>query len=297
MRDYGIIHARFWSSKDIRSLSEDGRMLAAYLLTCVHSTLAGVFYIPDGYAAEDLQWTHERVSKGFGELSGNGFATRCEGSKWVWIPKYLDWNPPQNPNQLKAIWRVASKVPTDCSWSLEFKRYLPSVSCRKKNGSASPSETVSKSGSVSGSGSGTSIRTPVGTGAHAGGGISSKANGAGLNGHATRAATGPPPPEPPVFAQIRQLYPARSGGQRWADALDGFNDQLRLGYSEQQMLDGVKRYAAYCRAEQIEGQVCVQAAATFFGRNRGFLEPWTPSGKLSATERWLREQEGADASH
>ncbi|MBB3213441.1 hypothetical protein FHW67_002733 [Herbaspirillum sp. Sphag1AN] len=33
MRDYGKVYTAFWSSEDIRDLSEDGRMLALYLMT------------------------------------------------------------------------------------------------------------------------------------------------------------------------------------------------------------------------------------------------------------------------
>lgn len=74
MRDYGKVHTSFWASANIRNLSEDGRALALYLLTCPHGTIAGVFRLPDGYASEDLQWTSKRVREGFAELFANGFA-------------------------------------------------------------------------------------------------------------------------------------------------------------------------------------------------------------------------------
>ena len=92
----------FWSSSDMRSLSEDARALALYLLTCPHGTIAGVFRLPDGYACEDLQWCSERVSEGFSELFAKGFANRCETTKWVWIRKHFEWNSPENPNQKKS---------------------------------------------------------------------------------------------------------------------------------------------------------------------------------------------------
>ena len=61
MRDYGKVHTSFWTSDSIRELSEDARMLALYLLTCPHATIAGVFRLPDGYACEDLQWSAETL--------------------------------------------------------------------------------------------------------------------------------------------------------------------------------------------------------------------------------------------
>lgn len=116
MRDYGKVHTSFWTSSNIRAMSEDGRALALYLLTCPHGTIAGVFRLPDGYACEDLQWSSERVSEGFAELLNNGFANRCETTKWVFICKHFQWNPPENPNQKKAAIKCASMVPDECCW-------------------------------------------------------------------------------------------------------------------------------------------------------------------------------------
>lgn len=116
MRDHGRIYCAFWSSNDVQAMSDDAKLLAAYLLSCQHGTIAGVFRLPDGYACEDLRWTAERVSKGFRELESNGFANRCETTKWVWVRKYLEWNKPENPNQWKAVDKVVSMVPPGCAW-------------------------------------------------------------------------------------------------------------------------------------------------------------------------------------
>lgn len=122
MREYGKVFSAIWESADFRSLSEDGRTLVMYLLTCQHGTIAGVFRVPDGYACEDLQWSVERVSEGFQNLKDKGFATRCEASKWVWVTKFLEWNPPENPNQRKAAAKVINSIPSGCAWKPEFMR-------------------------------------------------------------------------------------------------------------------------------------------------------------------------------
>lgn len=122
MRDYGKVHTSFWASANIRSMSEDGRHLALYLLTCPHGTIAGTFRLPDGYVCEDLQWSSERVSKGFAELFANGFANRCETTKWVWVVKHLEWNPPENPNQRKSAAKVVGQIPDSCGWKADFMR-------------------------------------------------------------------------------------------------------------------------------------------------------------------------------
>lgn len=122
MRDYGKVHTSFWSSPTITAMSEDARMLAMYLITSPHSTIAGVFRLPDGYVCEDLRWDAERVSKGFVELFAKGYANRCETTKWVWVRKHLEWNKPENPNQCKSAAKIALSVPDECHWKLDFMR-------------------------------------------------------------------------------------------------------------------------------------------------------------------------------
>lgn len=124
MREYGKVFSAIWRSDTFRALSEDGRSLVLYLLTCQHQTIAGVCWLPDGYAGEDLQWAPERVAEGFRELAAKGFADRCATTKWVWVCKFLEWNPPENPNQRKSMARMLALVPTACSWLAEFHRRL-----------------------------------------------------------------------------------------------------------------------------------------------------------------------------
>jgi hypothetical protein len=122
MRDYGKVYTKFWESDDIRALSDDGRIMALYLMTCPHGTIAGVFRLPDGYACEDLQWLPARVGKALAELLAKGFANRCGTTKWVWVRKHLEWNPPENPNQRKSAVKMALSVPDECAWKLDFMR-------------------------------------------------------------------------------------------------------------------------------------------------------------------------------
>lgn len=122
MRDYGRVHSTFWSSPTIAALSDDGKLLALYLMTCPHNTIAGVFRLPDGYIAEDMGWAPERVSEGFAQLSQNGFAKRCPETKWVWICKHLEWNKPENPNQRKAANKLLAAIPAACTWLAELNR-------------------------------------------------------------------------------------------------------------------------------------------------------------------------------
>lgn len=142
MRDYGVVHSSFWSSQTTAGGSDDSKLLALYLMTSQHSTIAGVFRLPDGYVAEDLQWALERVQQAFAELLANGFVNRCETTKWVWVCKHLKWNPPDNPNQRKAASKVALSVPDECCWKRDFMRVCGPLFGLESPDQTSPSPTV-----------------------------------------------------------------------------------------------------------------------------------------------------------
>lgn len=119
MRDYGKVYSTFWQSEDMRGLSEDGRTMALYLMTCPHGNMLGCFRLTDAYAADDLQWKSERVRKGFAELFGIGFAYRCDKTNWVFIRQYLKWNPFENPNvAIKALKLTESLRMPNCQKGL-----------------------------------------------------------------------------------------------------------------------------------------------------------------------------------
>jgi hypothetical protein len=115
MRDYGKVYTAFWTSEDTRNLSEDGRILAIYLLTCTHGNMLGCFRLTDAYAADDLKWGIERVSKGFEELYTNGFSYRCNKTFWVFIRQYLKWNQFENPNVGMAAGKLFDALPIPTS--------------------------------------------------------------------------------------------------------------------------------------------------------------------------------------
>ena len=111
MRDYGRVFSSFWQSEDARALTDDGKMLALYLLTCPHANLIGCFRLPNAYAADDLKWSVERVSKGLNELSESGFIVQDEATKWVLIKKYILWNRFENGNVAIAAHKAYDQVP------------------------------------------------------------------------------------------------------------------------------------------------------------------------------------------
>ena len=111
MREYGQVQTSFWSSADAQSFSDNGKLLALYLLTGPHSNGLGCYKLPLGYVVEDLNWDAETVSEGFTELFQTGFSEWCENTKFVFLPAFLRWNPISNPNVAKSRVKEFDAIP------------------------------------------------------------------------------------------------------------------------------------------------------------------------------------------
>lgn len=163
MRDYGKVQTTFWTSADIQALSNDGRMLALYLLTSPHTNLLGCFHLPSGYVSEDLAWDVETVSKGFAELELKGFATRDSASKWVVIHAYLKWNPIENPNQGISAGRLFEQVPGKSAVKPLLVKALREYAKHFPVGILEDFETLTQTLSKPGTGAGAGTPTEAGT--------------------------------------------------------------------------------------------------------------------------------------
>lgn len=81
-------------------------------------------------------------------------------------------------------------------------------------------------------------------------------------------------PYPEEFEQAWGEYPKRHGDNPKNRAFKAWNARLREGHTATEMTEGVRRYAQWCEATGKVGEETVKQAATFFGRDKGFAEPW-----------------------
>jgi len=100
MRLYGSIQTKFWTNPDIQKLSDQAKLLGAYLLSSSHTNMLGCFRVPIGYIADDLKWDVNTVTKAFSELSDIHYLTYDTENNWVFIHNFLKYN------QLKILTKV-----------------------------------------------------------------------------------------------------------------------------------------------------------------------------------------------
>ena len=104
MRDFNKVSPTLWQSGRFVGLpSDDGRLLYLYLLTCPHQNKSGCFWLPAGYACNDLRWDEVRYQAARQELVGAGLIQVDDDAGYVLIERWSKHNPPMNQSHLKGI--------------------------------------------------------------------------------------------------------------------------------------------------------------------------------------------------
>lgn len=99
---YNTVAGIFWRDRKIRGLSEDGRMLAIYFLTCEHRTTEGFYNLPRVLVIDDLRWNTGRFDAACMELADVGFARYDTNAEVVFITKGLKYNTPLGVKSIKG---------------------------------------------------------------------------------------------------------------------------------------------------------------------------------------------------
>ena len=78
---------------------------------------------------------------------------------------------------------------------------------------------------------------------------------------------------PQPFEALWSIYPKRIGGNSKVKAFKAYTARLK-SYDYNDIAEGVKKYALFCDKTGKTNTEYVMMAATFFGPNEHFLEPW-----------------------
>ena len=76
------------------------------------------------------------------------------------------------------------------------------------------------------------------------------------------------------FLEAWEYYPPKSGANK-KGAFKAWSARIKSGASASEILDGVKRYAIYCKASCIESRY-IKQPQTFFGPDEHYLSDWIP---------------------
>jgi len=106
------IATRIWQDAKFLSLSDAGRSLWMYLLTCESfMSIPGVVLGGPATHAERLGWTVDKLHGVLRELDAAGLAIRVDFPRMIWLPNALKHQPPDSPGAVKAFSRAWDAVP------------------------------------------------------------------------------------------------------------------------------------------------------------------------------------------
>jgi hypothetical protein len=111
MRDFSKVSPTLWQSSRFMDLpSDEGRLLYLYLylylLTCPHQNSAGCFWLPDGYACNDVGWEAKRYESARQTLIDADLIQFDEANQAVLIERWFKHNPPMNKSHAMGIEKV-----------------------------------------------------------------------------------------------------------------------------------------------------------------------------------------------
>lgn len=139
-RRYQTVLTSLFDDRKIRALDEDSKWVFVYLLICKHSNLPGLFILPMSYITRDMQYTPERVTKAFTNLTERRFIEYDMASETIFVRTWLRHKPLDNPNKVKGALAALDEIPD----SPLFASLLQFIEEDKPNGYETLTEPLRK---------------------------------------------------------------------------------------------------------------------------------------------------------
>jgi hypothetical protein len=110
---YRRLRSRLWLEPRFATLTDVEKLAALYVLSGPQSTATGLYRLSPASAAEDLRCTTHAFQRRF-EAARQALGWHFDAAaRIIWLPEWIEENPPQNPNQVRA-WRAAFDEIPDC---------------------------------------------------------------------------------------------------------------------------------------------------------------------------------------
>jgi hypothetical protein len=108
MSRFRKIDPRIWNDKKFMAMTANGQLACIFLMTHPHMTsVGGLRATIPGVASE-----HPKIpEKAFKEAFEKGIAKEDQKAPLIWFPNFLKYNPPENPNVVKAWAKSMDDLP------------------------------------------------------------------------------------------------------------------------------------------------------------------------------------------
>ncbi|KAF5301477.1 hypothetical protein FQR65_LT19212 [Abscondita terminalis] len=129
MREFAKISSEFWTSpmgKKIKTCELETKVVAFYLMTCRHTNMLGIYYLPLALASHEVGMAIEGVRRGIEALVKVGFCSYDEENEYVWAHETAASQLgalKKNDNRVKHANRVFKNLPKLSFLSKFYEKY------------------------------------------------------------------------------------------------------------------------------------------------------------------------------
>lgn len=119
MGRYANIHRCIWNDDKFPFVSDDCQLVFFHLMTTPMGSQFGLFKATIPGLAAEKRWSVDRYAKAFQEAFGKAFVKYDERHQLVYLPQFMKYNKPNNPNVLRSWGKEYRELP-DCDLKTEF---------------------------------------------------------------------------------------------------------------------------------------------------------------------------------
>lgn len=123
MSRYRSIRCLIWNDDKFPFASDACQLVFFHMLTTPLSSPFGLYKASLEALAAEKRWTPKAYREAFEEASRIGFAKYDDRTQVVFIPNFLKYNAPNNPNVLRSWHNLFTEIP-DCPLKTEFLQLL-----------------------------------------------------------------------------------------------------------------------------------------------------------------------------
>lgn len=88
---YRTINTSFWTDPKVRQLAPDGKLLMLYLITCPHTNVGGIYYVPEIVVLHETGMKKNALDTLWNTLSKLGLVLRDHQTEVVWVVNMMKY--------------------------------------------------------------------------------------------------------------------------------------------------------------------------------------------------------------
>lgn len=113
-RNFNMVSPAIWRSKRWATTTDDGRLLALYILTNDHQNSAGCYRLLPGYGCADLGgWALDRFQAALAAIETADIVITDSSTSEILIQRWFKHCPPTNSKHYQGTLRIAFMIESD----------------------------------------------------------------------------------------------------------------------------------------------------------------------------------------